>query len=176
MVVGTAPGGINDISARFVARHLGQYIPGNPTIVVQNQPGAGGITSANRLSNTFAHDGSVIAKLERAVPLLAIQGDPNVNFDPLKITWLGSLSSYANDAYLMLVMATNPIKSVAELKGARQVDHAWRRQRGVEQSHLRHHRQGDSRPQHQGGARLYRRGADVPRHAARRDRRPDHRL
>jgi tripartite-type tricarboxylate transporter receptor subunit TctC len=116
MVVGTSPGGINDISARFVARYLGKYIPGSPAIVVENQPGAGGITSANRLANTFAHDGSVIAKLERAVPLLAIQGDPNVHFDPSKLTWLGSLSSYANDAYLMLVMASNPIKSVAELK------------------------------------------------------------
>jgi tripartite-type tricarboxylate transporter receptor subunit TctC len=117
MVVGTAPGGINDISARFAARYLGKYIPGHPAIVVENQPGAGGITSANRLANTMAQDGSVIAKLERAVPLLAIQGDPNVHFDPLKLTWLGSLSSYANDAYLMLVMATNAIKSVSEIKG-----------------------------------------------------------
>jgi tripartite-type tricarboxylate transporter receptor subunit TctC len=116
MVVGTSPGGINDISARFAARYLGKYIPGNPAIVVENQPGAGGITSANRLANVFPHDGSVIAKLERAVPLLAIQGDPNVHFDPLKLTWLGSLSSYANDAYLMLVMANNPIQAVAELK------------------------------------------------------------
>jgi tripartite-type tricarboxylate transporter receptor subunit TctC len=116
MIVGTSPGGINDITARFVARHLGRYIPGNPAIVVQNQPGAGGIASANRLYNTFERDGSVIVKLERAVPMLAIQGDPNVNFDPLKITWLGSLSSYAKDSYLMLVMAENPIKSVAELK------------------------------------------------------------
>jgi tripartite-type tricarboxylate transporter receptor subunit TctC len=116
MIVGTAPGGINDITARFVARHLGQYIPGHPTIVVQNQPGAGGIASANRLYNVFDRDGSVIVKLERAVPMLAIQGDPNVNFDPLKLTWLGSLSSYAHDSYLMLVMATNLIKSVYELK------------------------------------------------------------
>jgi tripartite-type tricarboxylate transporter receptor subunit TctC len=116
LVVGTSPGGINDISARFVARNLGRFIPGNPTIVVENQPGAGGITSANRLANVFAADGSIIAKLERAVPLLAIQGDPNVHFDPRKLTWLGSLSSYAHDAYLMLVMATNPIKSVDPLK------------------------------------------------------------
>ena len=99
MVVGTAPGGINDISARFVARYLGQYIPGNPSIVVQNQPGAGGIASANRLYNVFERDGSVIAKLERAVPMLAIQGDPNVNFDPPKFTWLGSL---------VVVCATTP--------------------------------------------------------------------
>jgi tripartite-type tricarboxylate transporter receptor subunit TctC len=116
MIVGTAPGGINDISARFVARYLGKYIPGHPAIVVQNQPGAGGITSANRLANTVARDGSVIAKLERAVPLLAIQGDPNVHFDPEKLTWLGSLSSYASDAYLMLVMAKNPVQSIEELK------------------------------------------------------------
>jgi len=118
MIVGTSPGGINDITARFVARHLGRYIPGNPTIVVQNQPGAGGIASANRLYNVFDRDGSVIIKLERAVPMLAIQGDPAVNFDPLKITWLGSLSSYAKDSYLMLVMATNPVASVDELKQA----------------------------------------------------------
>jgi tripartite-type tricarboxylate transporter receptor subunit TctC len=116
MIVGTAPGGINDISARFVARHLGQYLPGNPSIVVENQPGAGGLASANRVYNAFPHDGSVVAKLERGVPMLAIQGDANANFDPLKFTWLGSLSSYAHDAYLMLIMASNPIKSVDELK------------------------------------------------------------
>lgn len=116
MIVGTAPGGINDISARFVARHLGRYIPGHPTIVVENQPGAGGIAAANRLANVFANDGSIIAKLERAVPLLAIQGNPNVHFDPLKLTWLGSLSSYAHDAYLLLVMATNPITSIDMLR------------------------------------------------------------
>jgi tripartite-type tricarboxylate transporter receptor subunit TctC len=120
MVVGSSPGGINDISARFVARYLGRFIPGNPSIVVQNQPGAGGIAAANRLYNVFEHDGSVIAKLERAVPMVAIQGDPNVNFDPQKFTWLGSLSSYANDAYLMLVMASNPVTSVGALKAGGQ--------------------------------------------------------
>ena len=116
MIVGNAPGGINDISARFVARYIGRYIPGHPAVVVENQPGAGGIIAANRLANVFPSDGTYVAKLERAVPLLAIQGDPNVHFDPLKLTWLGSLSSYANDAYLMLVMASNPIKSVDELR------------------------------------------------------------
>jgi tripartite-type tricarboxylate transporter receptor subunit TctC len=116
MVVGSSPGGINDITARFAARYLGQYIPGNPTIVVQNQPGAGGITAGNRLYNVFPRDGSYIAKLERGVPMLAIQGDTNVAFDPVKFTWLGSLSSYAKDAYLTLIMANNPIKSIEELK------------------------------------------------------------
>jgi tripartite-type tricarboxylate transporter receptor subunit TctC len=116
MVVGTSPGGINDISARFAARFLGQFIPGNPTIVVQNQPGAGGISAGNRLYSIFPKDGSYIAKIERAVPMLAIQGDANAAFDPAKFNWLGSMSSYAHDAYLVLVMANNPIKSIAELK------------------------------------------------------------
>src|SRR4029079_10703841 len=73
MLVGTAPGGINDLSARLVGRHLGRFIPGNPTFVVQNSPGAGGLSAANRLFNDAAKDGSFIAKIERAVPQLAIQ-------------------------------------------------------------------------------------------------------
>src|SRR5712691_2887945 len=118
LVVGTAPGGINDISARLTGRHLGRFIPGNPNIVVQNMPGGGGLASANRLYNVAERDGSVIAKLERAVPQLAIQGNPNANFDPLRFTWLGSLSSYANDAYLMLVNAAHPARTVADLHQA----------------------------------------------------------
>ena len=49
MLVGTAPGGINDISARLVAKYLGRFIPGDPAIVVQNNPGAGGLITGNRL-------------------------------------------------------------------------------------------------------------------------------
>jgi tripartite-type tricarboxylate transporter receptor subunit TctC len=116
MLVGTAPGGINDISARLVARHLGRFIPGNPSFVVQNNPGSGGLVTANRLYNSAEKDGSVIAKIERAVPQLQIQGDRNASFDPVKFTWLGSLSSYADDAYLMLINANHPAQSVADLK------------------------------------------------------------
>jgi tripartite-type tricarboxylate transporter receptor subunit TctC len=116
MLVGTSPGGINDISARLVARHLSRFIPGAPSIIVQNNPGAGGLVTANRLYFNADKDGSVLAKLERAVPQLAIQGNPNAQFDSAKLTWLGSLSSYANDAYLMLVNAQHPARSVADLK------------------------------------------------------------
>jgi tripartite-type tricarboxylate transporter receptor subunit TctC len=108
MLVGASPGGINDISARLVARHLSRFIPGAPSIVVQNNPGAGGLVTANRLYFNADKDGSVLAKLERAVPQLAIQGNANAQFDPAKFTWLGSLSSYADDAYLMLVNAQHP--------------------------------------------------------------------
>ncbi len=116
LLVGTAPGGINDISARLVARHLGRFLPGNPSFIVQNNPGAGGLVTANRLFVNAEKDGSVLAKLERAVPQLAIQGNPNAQFDPMKLTWLGSLSSYADDAYLMLVNANHAAKTIADLK------------------------------------------------------------
>ena len=82
MLVGTSPGGINDISARLVARHLSRFIAGNPTIIVQNNPGGGGLVTANRLYFNSDKDGSVLAKLERAVPQLSIQGHPNAQFDP----------------------------------------------------------------------------------------------
>ena len=116
LVVGTSPGGINDISSRLVARHLGRFIPGNPNIIVQNVPGGGGLVTANRIFNAAERDGSVLTKLERAVPQLAIQGNRNANFDPMKFTWLGSLSSYADDAYLLLVNAGHGARTVADLK------------------------------------------------------------
>jgi tripartite-type tricarboxylate transporter receptor subunit TctC len=116
MLVGTSPGGINDISARLVARHLARFIPGKPSIVVQNNPGSGGLVTANRLFFNSEKDGSVLAKLERAVPQLAIQGNPNAQFDPARFSWLGSLSSYADDAYLMLVNATHGARTLADLK------------------------------------------------------------
>jgi tripartite-type tricarboxylate transporter receptor subunit TctC len=115
MLVGSAPGGINDISARLVARHLARFIPGHPNIVVQNNPGGGGLVTANRLYLNSEKDGSVLAKLERAVPQLAIQGSGNAQFDPTRFTWLGSLSSYADDAYLMLVNAHHPAQTVGDL-------------------------------------------------------------
>lgn len=116
VLVGTSPGGINDLTARFAAKHLARFIPGKPDIVVQNTPGGGGLVTANRIFNTSERDGTILAKLERATPQLAIQGNPQVKFDPMKLLWLGSMSSYANDAYMMLVNADNPAKSVNDIK------------------------------------------------------------
>jgi tripartite-type tricarboxylate transporter receptor subunit TctC len=117
LYVASAPGGINDLTARLIARHMSAFLPGKPAIVVQNLTGANGLALANRLSNNAEKDGSVIGILERATPQLAIQGDPNVRFDPLKMTWLGSVSSYAQDAYLLQVNTSFPAKTVADLRG-----------------------------------------------------------
>ena len=116
ILVGFAPGGVNDISARLVARHLPRFVPGAPNFVVQNQPSAGGLAVANNMYNAVPKDGSVIAGLDRGSPQLAIQGEPEAKYDPLKFTWLGSISSYAEDAYLLLVSDRSRAKSVADLR------------------------------------------------------------
>jgi tripartite-type tricarboxylate transporter receptor subunit TctC len=116
LIVPTAPGGINDISGRLVARNYGRSIPGAPTFVVQNVPGGGGLVAANRLANTAERDGSIIAIIQRAVPQLAIQGEPNAKFDPSKLTWLGSLSDYEDDAYLVVINADHPAKTADDLR------------------------------------------------------------
>ena len=107
LLVPFSPGGYYDLSARIVARVMPDFMPGHPQIVVQNQPGGGGITGANRLATTVEKDGLTIATISRGIPQLAMVGDPNVNFDPLKLTWLGSLSSYEDDAYLMTINASH---------------------------------------------------------------------
>jgi tripartite-type tricarboxylate transporter receptor subunit TctC len=115
LIIPTAPGGINDLSGRLVARHLGRFIPGNPRIVAENRVEGGGVALANRFAGGADNDGLTIANIQRGIPQLAIQGDPSAKFDPLKLTWLGSLSSFATDAYILVVNARHPAKRVADL-------------------------------------------------------------
>lgn len=116
LVVPFSPGGYYDVGARLVGRHMGNHIPGNPQIVVQNQPGGGGIGLANRLGAGANNDGTMIAVLQRGLPLLALTGDKNVRYDPLTIPWIGSISAYATDAFILAVNASHPVKHVSELR------------------------------------------------------------
>jgi tripartite-type tricarboxylate transporter receptor subunit TctC len=112
----TAPGGRYDLTSRLVARHFGDFLPGRPKVIVQVEPGAGGLTVANRLANTSPRDGSVLALAQPASWQLAIEGDPNARFDPAKMTWIGSMSSFADDADLLIVRADHAARSVADLQ------------------------------------------------------------
>ncbi len=116
LIVPTATGGINNLSGRLVAKHLGRFIPGQPQIAVENRPQGGGLALANSFQDKAPRDGSVIAIIQRAIPQLAIQGDPKATFDPQKFTWLGSLSTFANDAYMLVVNSSHPAKTVDDLK------------------------------------------------------------
>jgi tripartite-type tricarboxylate transporter receptor subunit TctC len=119
LVVGYGSGGGYDVYGRLVAAHLGKYIPGNPTVVVQNMPGAGSLRSVNYLYNTAPKDGTTIATFARDMPLLGLIGNnPNVRFDPRKFSWLGSSSSYANDAYLLITRKDAAVKSIEDARRA----------------------------------------------------------
>jgi tripartite-type tricarboxylate transporter receptor subunit TctC len=117
LIVGYGPGGGYDITARLVARYLGRYIPGNPTVVVQNMPGAGSMRAANSLYVNEPKDGTAIALIARDMPLTGLLGEnPNVHFDVRKFAWLGSSSSYANDAYALIVGPQSPANTIDEAR------------------------------------------------------------
>lgn len=93
IVVGFASGGGYDLMARLTQKYLGKYIPGNPTVVVENMPGAGSLTAANHLYTAAPKDGTTIATFSPAVVLdyvLAGGAASNIQFDPAKYPWLGS--------------------------------------------------------------------------------------
>ena len=89
VIVGSSPGDY-DTWARLVTRHMRRYMPGNPSFVVENMPGAGSLIAANYLYNKAAQDGTAIGSLSRNIPHYAFARKPNVQFDPLKFNWIGS--------------------------------------------------------------------------------------
>jgi tripartite-type tricarboxylate transporter receptor subunit TctC len=92
LVIGYAPGGGYDIYARALARHMGRHIPGNPTIVVQNMPGAGSIKAANYLYNLAPKDGTTFGGFSRGAFLDPLLGrSDGVQYVAAKYGWLGSI-------------------------------------------------------------------------------------
>ena len=116
VIVPYSPGGYYDIGARLLARHFGKHIVGKPNIIVQNQPQAGGIGLANRFASGSDNDGTVLGVLQRAVPQYAFIGYQSAKFDPLKLNWIGSLSAYEADSYVMMLNAKHAATTVAALR------------------------------------------------------------
>jgi tripartite-type tricarboxylate transporter receptor subunit TctC len=115
IIVGYGPGGGYDVYARLVARHIGKHVPGNPSTVVQNMPGAGSLLSVNYLANTAARDGTVMSTFARDMALLAVLGgNANVRFDPRTLTWIGTPSSAGDDTYLMFMRKDAKLKKIEE--------------------------------------------------------------
>lgn len=110
--VGSGAGGGYDSYARFVARYMGNFIPGHPTLTVQNMPGAGGLRAANYLYNVAPKDGTSIAHLQRTMPSHKILGLPGAQYEPDKFTWLGSLN---NEVIVCVARKDAPVKSAQDL-------------------------------------------------------------
>ena len=116
LIIGYGPGGGYDLNARVLARHLGAFIPGNPAIIVQNMPGAGSLRAANHVQSVAPRDGTVIAALDRQAPLYAVLGgNPAIKFTAADMNFLGTVSSYADDAFVMWVRKDAAAKTLDDL-------------------------------------------------------------
>ena len=94
LAIATPAGGGYDLYGRMVARFLGAYLPGNPTIVPQNMPGAGSLIAANWLYNVAPKDGTAIAIMPSATAFENLLGNTQARFDARKFNWLASLNDY----------------------------------------------------------------------------------
>jgi tripartite-type tricarboxylate transporter receptor subunit TctC len=112
VMIGYGVGGTDDLWARLIARHIGDHIPGHPTVVPVNTPGAGSLLLANQLANTQPKDGTVIGLINRGIPFEPLLGSTAVRFDPLKLSFIGSPD---RDTAVCVANKNAPVKSVDDL-------------------------------------------------------------
>lgn len=91
--IGYSAGGGYDIYARVLARHLGDHIPGNPTVIPQNMPGAGSLKAVNFLYNIAPKDGTVLATFARGLAMQPLFDKQGIEFDAQKLNWIGSITN-----------------------------------------------------------------------------------
>src|SRR5205823_11957456 len=96
MVVASGAGGGYDTYARALARYLPKYVPGNPSIVPKNVPGAGGLIAANTLYNSTAPDGLTFAALTNGAAMDPLFGETAARFDGRQFNWIGSIGKLEN--------------------------------------------------------------------------------
>jgi tripartite-type tricarboxylate transporter receptor subunit TctC len=113
IVVGIGVGSGYDINARLLARHMANYIPGNPTVIVQNQPGAGSLTMTNQLYASGPFDGTAIGASFNGMPTTPLLQPAAARFDPNKLIWLGSTNRETQALY---VWHTVPLQTLDEAK------------------------------------------------------------
>ena len=113
MLVFTGAGSTYDIYARVLARHFGDHVPGKPVVIVQNMIGAGGLKVEQYIYRIAPKDGTVIGTIGRGLPFEPMLGENEVNVDPLKFTWLGSMN---RDVSLAMSWHTSKVKTFADLQ------------------------------------------------------------
>lgn len=110
--VGSSPGGGYDRVARSVASHLGKHIPGNPTIVVQNVPGAGSLVLANQIANTAPKDGSVIGLVQNGMLVAPLLTPGQAKFTMQQLTLIGSP---APETQIVVVSRSSPARTIEDV-------------------------------------------------------------
>jgi tripartite-type tricarboxylate transporter receptor subunit TctC len=112
LLIGYPPGGGYDAYARLFARYIGAHIPGKPSVVASNMPGAGSLILANHLYNRAAKDGTVIGMVNGEAALSPLFGQADALFDSLKLSWIGSISQETSICLVWHSAAIAGIKDV----------------------------------------------------------------
>jgi tripartite-type tricarboxylate transporter receptor subunit TctC len=112
LLVGIGVGSGYDINARLLARYLPKYIPGNPTVIVQNQPGAGSLSMTNQLYAGGPFDGTAIGASFNGLPTTPLLQPAGARFEAVKLNWVGSTN---RETQAMYVWHTAPIQKLADL-------------------------------------------------------------
>jgi len=112
MIIGFGAGGGYDLWGRTVGRHIGRHLPGNPTVIPQNMPGAGSYAAANYIFNVAPKDGSVLGIIARDAALGPLSGATGARFDPLQLSWIGTPTKETN---VCIAYYTAAVKTVQDL-------------------------------------------------------------
>jgi tripartite-type tricarboxylate transporter receptor subunit TctC len=112
MIIGFGPGGGYDLWGRTVARHIGRHLPGNPTVIAQNMPGAGSYAAASYIFNIAPKDGTVLGIIARDAALGPLSGAAGARFDPTKLSWIGTPAKETN---VCIAYHTARVQSVEDL-------------------------------------------------------------
>ena len=113
VIISSTSGSTYDRYARFLVQHMGKHIPGNPTFVPRNMPGAGGIVATQYLHRIAPKDGSTFGTIGRNLPFEPILGKPEADFDPLSFVWLGSMN---HERSIAVSWHTSKVKTLADLQ------------------------------------------------------------
>jgi tripartite-type tricarboxylate transporter receptor subunit TctC len=113
LYIGFGPGGTYDYYSRMAARHMGKYIPGHPTIVAQNMPGAGSFQAANFLYAVAPKDGTALGMITQAAAVQEALGAPGVQYKTAEFNWIGRMSSVLE---LHFTWKTSKAKTIADAR------------------------------------------------------------
>lgn len=113
VVIYTPGGSTYDMYARFLMQYMGKHLPGSPTFVPRNMPGAGGIAATQFLNKIAPRDGSVFGTIARNLPFEPMLGKAEADFDPLAFVWLGSMN---RERSIALSWNTSKVRTLADLQ------------------------------------------------------------
>src|SRR5574341_1531236 len=117
LIVGTSAGTAYDAYGRLFANHIGKHIPGNPSVIVQNMPAAGGLAAANFVYGIAKPDGLTLASINPAHYFNQLQGNQEVKFDWPKFTWLASSDK---SEHMLYMRADAPYKTIQDIRNAKE--------------------------------------------------------